>query len=447
MMKARAIVTFGLTAGGLLAAAVASPEADQADEPLRPVRAGTYVGVSGCSNGICHGAVEPLEGTAVLQNEYPTWMSGPHRRAYQVLFDELSVKIAAALDPDTAAHEMKLCLACHALDPPPERNEDVFVEDGVSCEACHGPAGGWRDRHFDEEWSYRQSLEAGMVDLRDPAVRGEVCLGCHLGGEAATVDHRLIAAGHPRLYFELDNATGTLPRHWRLDAERPGRRASHGVRAWAVGQAVGVREDLEHLARQVSGDTGWPDFALYNCQSCHHSLAGAAWREQPGYRFRDGRPRFTAARYRALRPLIAEFRPGDLAEYDAAAEELTRRLEDLRDWRELGEDLGEWTSRLDGLAAELETVRWSRAAVCSVMGRLAAEREALAVDVASAEQAAFAFQSLLSRLVELGAKLDDPLIAQVDALFGVLEDADAFDRGAFVERLEEMADALGSCGG
>ncbi len=67
-------------------------------------------------------------------------------------------------------------------------------ENGISCEACHGAAGGWRDRHFEEGWTYGKSLRAGMTDLRNPVKRGEVCLTCHLGDAERRVDHRLIAA-------------------------------------------------------------------------------------------------------------------------------------------------------------------------------------------------------------------------------------------------------------
>ena len=49
-----------------------------------------------------------------------------------------------------------------------------------------------------------------MNDLRDVATRAQICLRCHLGQASSdhtsrVVDHRLIAAGHPVLRFELDN--------------------------------------------------------------------------------------------------------------------------------------------------------------------------------------------------------------------------------------------------
>ena len=78
------------------------------------------------------------------------------------------------------------CVRCHAT---------VFRGDagaGVSCESCHGPAGGYNDLH-QAKGSYAKAVAAGMRDLRDkPAAVGGLCVECHV-----TSDRRLAAAGHP----------------------------------------------------------------------------------------------------------------------------------------------------------------------------------------------------------------------------------------------------------
>ncbi len=250
-------------------------EADQEVDPppVREVRPGVYVGMASCANGFCHGSTAPKDETAVLQNEYPTWVLGPHRGAYRVLPSDLSQEIAATLDPGgQPAHEREECLACHVLRTLPGKSENVFRDDGISCEACHGPAGGWRNQHFEEGWTYQKSLNAGMTDLRDARKRAGVCLECHLGAADRKVDHRLIAAGHPRLYFELDNYAGKIPRHWKVGRGH----STTGVRAWVVGQVTSFRAALENLTRHAEGEGGWPEFSEYNCQSCHHSLADNA---------------------------------------------------------------------------------------------------------------------------------------------------------------------------
>ncbi len=58
-----------------------------------------------------------------------------------------------------------------------------------------------------------------MVDTRDLVKRTEKCLSCHLGSEEKFVDHEMIAAGHPDLFFELDSFSAVMPRHWKEPGE------------------------------------------------------------------------------------------------------------------------------------------------------------------------------------------------------------------------------------
>jgi len=407
--------------------------------PVREVRPGVYVGVASCANGFCHGSTAPKDETSVLQNEYPTWMLGPHRGAFRVLRNELSQAIAKALDPDgKPAHERDECLACHALVTPPGKSENVFRDDGISCEACHGPAGGWRDQHFEEDWTYQKSLDAGMRDLRDAKKRAGVCLECHLGAADRKVDHRLIAAGHPRLYFELDNYAGKIPRHWKVGRSR----STTGVRAWAVGQVASFRAALVSLERYAGGDEGWPEFSEYNCQSCHHSLASNAWRKQAGYRFQGGYPPYVA-RYAVLRQLVAELDGGELDRFDAAVDDLVRAASSFRSRQDVAARAKAVTAVLDEVEGDLTGAKWKGGQVRSMMRRIAKERADFLPDLVAAEQAAFALQSLLSRWVELDRKVASGEVARtIDDVFASLDDPDAFDRGRFEELLARLEGQL-----
>ncbi|MBV8166915.1 MAG: hypothetical protein JO021_08985, partial [Alphaproteobacteria bacterium] len=58
----------------------------------------THLGVTSCAGSTCHGALEPFRNSNVLQNEYVTWsQKDKHSKAYKVLFDERSVRIAKNL--------------------------------------------------------------------------------------------------------------------------------------------------------------------------------------------------------------------------------------------------------------------------------------------------------------------------------------------------------------
>src|SRR6187399_2829659 len=99
-----------------------------------------HLGVVNCANSLCHGSITKWKDSPVLQNEYVTWsrVDKHATRAYQVLFEERSKKITKNLGIKEAPHQAKLCVDCHAHNPPPsQRGERFKVEDGVSCEACH----------------------------------------------------------------------------------------------------------------------------------------------------------------------------------------------------------------------------------------------------------------------------------------------------------------------
>jgi hypothetical protein len=84
-----------------------------ADPALTLTPALPLVGTYGCSARACHGGLEPLRGSSVLQNEHTTWiLHDKHADAYRVLFNERSQTIARNLG-GKPAHEDVRCLACH----------------------------------------------------------------------------------------------------------------------------------------------------------------------------------------------------------------------------------------------------------------------------------------------------------------------------------------------
>src|SRR5438270_8961916 len=129
---------------------------------------GHYEGVASCVNSGCHGSAEPLNATRILQNEYYTWLnSDRHAQAYNVLFNDRSARVARNMRLKAKAYQEKICLDCHTTNVPPSLvSGKVDVEDGIQCEACHGPASGWRAEHTMSGWTHEQSVARGMTDLR-----------------------------------------------------------------------------------------------------------------------------------------------------------------------------------------------------------------------------------------------------------------------------------------
>ena len=91
------------------------------------------------------------------------------------------------------------------------------------------------------------------------------------------MNHDMIAAGHPRLHFDFAESLRRLPRHW--PEKTPG--TDREVRNWLVGRVVHAEAACRLLAdraeRAGKGDpaTPWPEFAEFNCASCHHEVPEA----------------------------------------------------------------------------------------------------------------------------------------------------------------------------
>ena len=231
-----------------------------------------HLGVATCSGSNCHGANERPAGSAVPGNEYVVWSKrDKHRRAYAVLLEDRAIRMARAFGLPDAANQ-KFCLDCHADNvPPSQRGPQFQLADGVGCEACHGGAAKWLGPHISRA-SHRDNLAAGLYPLEQPLARAEKCLGCHYGDANHFVDHRLYGAGHPRLAFELDTFTAIQPAHFVVDKsyiERKGRVTD--VQVWAAGQALAVVKRMTALLDPKHAHPGlFPEFAFYDCQSCHH---------------------------------------------------------------------------------------------------------------------------------------------------------------------------------
>ncbi|MCB9030294.1 MAG: hypothetical protein H6619_04520 [Deltaproteobacteria bacterium] len=243
-----------------------------------------FMGVGSCSSSNCHGGTSARKGTNVMQNEYVTWYKhGSHSKAWQVLTNSDSKKIAEHLGIADASKE-PLCLKCHSTYVPDAalHGDKYNIDEGVSCESCHGAAEQWIKAHTDQDASHQKNVELGLNDLNDIGERAKLCLSCHYGNEEKTVNHKMIGAGHPRLSFELDTFSMIQPRHWEYDADYIKRKVDYvSTRTWLVGQAVIASENMKALnSAKRSKDGIWPELTLFTCYSCHHSLVEDQWKKR-----------------------------------------------------------------------------------------------------------------------------------------------------------------------
>lgn len=235
---------------------------------------GKHMGVATCASAVCHGAVSPSYNYDVLLNEYTTWShEDAHSRAYATLETERSRDMAARLnigDPTRA----KICLDCHADNVPPQMRGDKFsIADGVGCEACHGGAEHWLTTHTSPKATYRQDVARGMYPTADLRPRAELCLSCHYGTDEKFATHRIMAAGHPRLSFEMATFLALEPPHYRIDADYRRRKPTYGgTQLWAYSQLAATQHELQQLqGPRIENTAAFPELALFNCYGCHMS--------------------------------------------------------------------------------------------------------------------------------------------------------------------------------
>jgi len=310
----------------LLLAATAAAAANQPSD--------LHLGVATCASTTCHGSAKPAEKGDIQQNEYVTWSRfDPHAAAYRTLRDERSVAIARRLGIGKA-QEAKICLDCHTDNTPPERRGPKFqLDDGIGCEFCHGGAQAWLASHDDYPTvSHADNVAKGMAALEEPAVRAATCAACHVGGGDRYASHRLMAAGHPRLSFELDTFTELWRtsggrEHYLRDADYAQRKpAPQAADVWAAGLVANSRAMTAQVSARYAKDGALPDFALFNCYSCHRAMRLNDWQDkgrdanaEPGsLRFDDSVLAVLQAAL-AARPTLQSQLRGDTAAFQKTA--------------------------------------------------------------------------------------------------------------------------------
>ncbi|HTV59648.1 MAG TPA: multiheme c-type cytochrome [Verrucomicrobiae bacterium] len=384
----------------------------------------------------------------VMQNEYSIWIvRDKHSKAYGALTGMVGERMANLLGLGKAETAPR-CLACHALDVPASERAHTFeINDGVSCESCHGPASGWLGRHTERNWTHEQSLQLGMYDTRDLIKRSEKCLSCHLGSDQKYVDHEMIAAGHPDLYFELDSFSATMPRHWR-EPDEPGEPQGsdpwYDVREWTTGQAVQLREGLLHLESRAHGKI-WPEYSEQECYACHHSLVPAeqSWRQARGYPGRQpGNPPWNASRYMVFREIVREMDPADAKELDGQLVHLTALMSTLNPNRDEVASTAASSARLaDAIAHKLNGSTYDSALTVRIFQQICSDADPISNDGEhSAAQAAMALQSLFVAY-NRNEKMQnaDEVRAAINGLFDQLQSPSNYDGPRFAYQMRRVS--------
>ena len=161
--------------------------------PDSPDRRPVYVGVRACAG--CH-----ADRTA--GHQFSLWRTSKHASAYAALWGPPARKIAAITGTTGEPRESPVCLGCHATAATAEawECEDTFLlQDGVQCEACHGPGSEYSSR---EIMADRDRARAAGLKIPDE----RACMMCHnvkgshvavLGSPVFDMKAGLAAMAHP----------------------------------------------------------------------------------------------------------------------------------------------------------------------------------------------------------------------------------------------------------
>src|SRR3984893_10721394 len=415
-----------------------------------------YLGPGSCAATSCHGSVKLVADSRILQDEYSTWIiKDKHSKAYQALTSDIGERMARILKLGAKAEEAPKCLACHSLYATAgQRGRPFDIAEGVSCENCHGPSSAWLGKHTERQWTHEKSVALGMVNTRNVIRRTEKCLECHLGSSNKYVDHEMIAAGHPDLFFELDSFSAVEPRHWKTPRESaPGKPvedgAWSGVRDWSTGQAVQLGASLERLSWRAKGERYdkrdvWPEYAELSCFACHHALVPAkdSWRqahEYPGRR--PGYPAWNESRYAVFRLLAKQVDPAVAQDLDKHLATLARTMSTLNpDRAAVASEASVAAPIAQRMAERLAAMRYNQELALRMLQQITSDAENISLaDERAAEQATMAIDSLyIAYSKETQSKNAEEVRSAINGLFQQLENPSSYNADQFAAALRRL---------
>ena len=139
-------------------------------DTTKKVKEHAYIGISKCK--MCHNAKK-------WGKIYDKWAATKHATAYATLANKESKAIAKKMKIKDAQKSDK-CLVCHVTGYETSaklKEKKYSMEDGVTCEACHGPAGDYVTSHI-KKGNKKQATADGLI-MPTEKLSKELCEKCH----------------------------------------------------------------------------------------------------------------------------------------------------------------------------------------------------------------------------------------------------------------------------
>jgi hypothetical protein len=129
----------------------------------------SYGGVVTCKP--CH--LTPKSGA-----QFKLWSTSAHAKAYETLKTPAAKEAAKKLgieDPLTSDKCLKCHVTAHGVDAK-LKGAKLTLEEGVSCEACHGPGSAYKGQKLMKD-IYDKKVDGKQYGLIEPTEK--VCITCH----------------------------------------------------------------------------------------------------------------------------------------------------------------------------------------------------------------------------------------------------------------------------
>lgn len=156
-------------------------------------------------------------------NDNEWWKNDAHKFTITSMYDVLPQYEKMAELAGVGAKNLfkgdNMCMKCHGTIVSGQEKKEV--DNGVSCEGCHGPGSGYKDPHSEgdpkmgkQRPGYVKGLQLGMNELANLDKRAEVCVSCHYIN-----DEKLLRAGHPSgNTFNYAKGIRQVSQHWDRQA-------------------------------------------------------------------------------------------------------------------------------------------------------------------------------------------------------------------------------------
>jgi cytochrome c554/c'-like protein len=166
----------------------------------------SYIGPNQCK--VCHNKKSDGE-------QYNKWKAMSHAKAFETLKSEEAKAVAAKAGVEGPPEKAPACLKCHVTAYDVEKKaqpEKLKLEEGVSCEMCHGPASAHRDAG--KKVMFQKATDVNPGDFVQKAT-AKLCTECHSSDSPTFKPEKYTLEDGTKTGFDFEQALK------KIDHKRP----------------------------------------------------------------------------------------------------------------------------------------------------------------------------------------------------------------------------------